>query len=142
MPYNKTMNPVLKADKDSPLQIVVVDDSSFTRKGVTASLEKYGYNVIGQCESAEAAIQKLNSSDVNLFVVDIVMPDVSGLEFARQVNESSMNTKILIMSSLNMEGVVVEAISSGAAGFIPKPFTEEDLIQEVKKVEQEFLKDG
>ena len=62
------------------LQIVVVDDSDFTRKRIIETLEEEGFLVTGEANSAEKAIQIFKNTGGNLYLIDIVMPDSSGLE--------------------------------------------------------------
>lgn len=116
-------------------KIVVVDDSEFTRKSIVEILTEEGFQVVGQAASAEAAVRQL-ASEANVFIIDVVMPQISGLEVANLLTEKNPQLKIIMMSSLKTEGIIVESISNGAVDFIQKPFSRETLIQSVKKIER------
>ena len=69
------------------------------------------------------------------------MPQRSGIELAKILSEKSLGTHIIMMSSLNIQQVVIESISSGALDFLPKPFSKEDLLKSVEKIDQELSKE-
>lgn len=119
------------------LKILIVDDSEFNRKNMVEILTYEGFNVIGQASSAEDAIQIAHSAKPNLIFIDIVMPEISGLELTKHLQEKGSGEKfIIMMSSLNMESIVIESISNGATDFLQKPFEREELIKAVEKVER------
>lgn len=122
-------------------KISVIEDSDLIRKSIVEALENEGYSVIGSAKTAKEALQIIANGQTQIFIVDVVMPEISGIEIAKKINEATMSCKIIMMSSLNLESVVIESISSGAADFISKPFEMSDLINSVKKVEQELKKD-
>jgi DNA-binding NarL/FixJ family response regulator len=127
--------------KNQELKIAVVDDSEFSRKSIIEILEGEGYNIVGQAGSAEEGLSLGGSTGANLFIIDVIMPERSGLEMAKVISEKSMNASIIMISSLNMESIVIESISSGALDFLPKPFSPEDLIKAVEKIQKEKNKE-
>ncbi|WP_164848240.1 response regulator [Halobacteriovorax sp. HLS] len=127
--------------RNEDLKIVVVDDSDFSRNSLITILEKNGFNVVGQASSANDAVPLLVTG-ANVFLVDIVMPEVSGLELAKMLTENGKDIKIIMMSSLNMESIIIESISNGAIDFLTKPFGEQDLIRSLEKIEIEMEKDN
>lgn len=128
------MKPPRSHDK---LKILIVDDSDFNRRSMAEILTGEGFNVVGQAKSAEEAIQIAHSSKANLIFVDVVMPDISGLELTKHFQEKKSGELFLIMmSSLNIESIVIESISNGAIDFLQKPFEREDLIKAVEKIER------
>lgn len=127
--------------RDEKLKIVVVDDSDFSRNSLINILEKNGFNVVGQAGSANEAIPLLGTG-ANVFLVDIVMPEVSGIELAKILTDNGKDIKIIMMSSLNMESIIIESISNGAVDFLAKPFGEQDLVRSLEKLEIEMEKDA
>lgn len=125
--------------KNQQLRIAVVDDSEYSRKSIIEILEGEGYNVVGQAGSAEEGISVGASTNANLYIIDVIMPERSGLEMAKVLSEKSMGVNIIMMSSLNMESIIIESISSGAIDFLPKPFGPEDLLKTIQKIEQDRL---
>ncbi|WP_372655163.1 response regulator [Halobacteriovorax sp.] len=126
--------------RNEDLKIVVVDDSDFSRNSLIEILEKNGFTVVGQASSANEAVPLLGTG-ANLFLIDIVMPEVSGIELSKIISENSKDAKIIMMSSLNMESIIIESISNGAVDFLTKPFGEKDLIRSIEKIEIEMEKD-
>jgi len=123
--------------KNQELKIAVIDDSEFSRKSIIEILENEGYDIVGQAGSAEEGLVLGGTTGANLFIIDVIMPERSGLEMAKVITEKSMNASIIMMSSLNMESIVIESISSGALDFLPKPFSPQDLLKAVEKIQNE-----
>jgi DNA-binding NtrC family response regulator len=137
---DNSMKPPRNHDK---LKILIVDDSNFNRKSMSEILVSEGFNVIGSANSAEDAIQIAHTAKPNLFFIDIVMPDISGLELTKHFQEKISGEKfIIMMSSLNIESIVIESISNGAIDFLQKPFERDELIKAVEKIERLVEKDG
>ncbi len=121
-------------------RIVIVDDAEFSRRTLAKILNEHGYTV-ETAESAEEALRIYSQqSDISLFLIDVVMPNSSGFELAQKLNELRYKGVIVMMSSLNMDSVVVEALSVGSVDFLRKPFSSEELLKTVKKVEEELSK--
>jgi len=128
------MKPPRNHDK---LRILIVDDSDFNRKSMAEILTNEGFNVVGLASSAEDAIQIAHSTKANLLFIDIVMPEISGLELAKHFQEKqTIERFIIMMSSLSIESMVIESISNGATDFMQKPFTKEELMKSVEKIEK------
>jgi two-component system chemotaxis response regulator CheY len=134
------MKPPRNHDK---LRILIVDDSDFNRHSMAEILINEGYNVVGQAGSAEDAIQIAHSTKAILIFIDVVMPDISGLELTKHFQEKHAGERYLIMmSSLNIESIVIESISNGAIDFLQKPFERDDLLKAVEKIERLVEKDS
>lgn len=123
-------------------RIVIVDDAEFSRQTTAKILEDHGYSVIGTAGSAEEGLRVFGSvAAISLFLIDVVMPGSSGFELAQKLSEAKYKGAIIMMSSLAMESVMIEALSVGAVDFLKKPFTAEELLRSVQKVEEELSKD-
>lgn len=119
------------------LKILIVDDSEFNRKSMAEILTFEGFNVVGLASSAEEAIQTARTTKANLIFIDVVMPEISGLELTKHFQEKHSGERFLIMmSSLSIESIVIESISNGAIDFLQKPFERNDLLQAVQKIER------
>ncbi|MCK5071842.1 MAG: response regulator [Bacteriovoracaceae bacterium] len=132
---NQTNNPLSK------LKIAVVDDSDFSRKTMIEILEQAGCNVIGEASNAEMAVQIAHTTSVDLFIIDVVMPNISGIKLLSHLKEISDDIRAIMISSLNMENVVMDAISGGALDYITKPFEKEALISSVTKIANDMEKE-
>ncbi|MBK23664.1 MAG: two-component system response regulator [Halobacteriovorax sp.] len=132
----------MSKDPKSLLKIAVVDDADFSRKTVVEILEKNDFEVVGQAGNAEDAIGMISSTKANLFLIDVVMPNISGMELAKKLSEvSNRPITIIMMSSLDLENIIIESISNGAIDFIAKPFDADTLIKSVTKVANDMLKE-
>ena len=69
------------------------------------------------------------------------MPDASGIELAKVLSDKNSRASIIMMSSLKMENIILESISSGAIDFLSKPFDADELIKSVEKIELELSRD-
>ena len=127
--------------RNPDLKIVVVDDSDFSRKNIINILEKEGFNILGQASSAEEGIKLSVTTDANLFIVDVVMPEKSGIELVKTMTENSYKGYVIMTSSLTMENIVIESLSMGAVDFLKKPFNPDDLIKSVEKIEIQLERD-
>ena len=126
------------------LKIVVVDDSEFTRQTTAQILNDAGHNVVAQFGSAAETIRFTADSSADLFIIDVVMPEVSGTELAKHLTDNSGldGTNIIMVSSLDTENIIIESISNGAIDFIKKPFAANELLQSVSKVQENINKKG
>ena len=92
-------------------RILIVDDSDFSRSTIANMLTDEKYNVIGEAASAKEAINILRDRKAHLVIIDIVMPEVSGIELAEYITENFQNTSIIMISSLAQESIVIDSIS-------------------------------
>ena len=132
---------IKKNTRSGHAKVLIIDDSDLSRRTVASILEKEGFNVVGQATNAEQGMQQAYSTGANVFLIDVVMPDISGIEVANYIRENIKEPNIIMMSSLDIESVIIESISSGAIDFISKPFSESDLIKAVEKIDIELQKE-
>jgi DNA-binding NarL/FixJ family response regulator len=129
--------------RNSPFaKIAIVDDSDLTRKTIIEILEKEGLEIVGDANSAERALQLAATTPVNIFLIDVVMPDVGGLELLKHIINNYQGIYVIMMSSLNSEDINLEAISNGALDVLQKPFDKETLLKAVLKIAQRIEKEN
>ncbi len=110
--------------------ILVVDDSVNTLEVLQRNLMSAGYHVFTASGVAEA-IEILNGTELDLVITDLKMPKVSGLDLVRHVRENFKNTAVMMITGYpSIEGAV-EAVKTGAEEFLPKPFTDAELLSAV-----------
>lgn len=132
----------IKKDFRKNMKILVVDDSDFSRKSIVEIIDKNGFTVAGQAESADKAVSMMHSQDINLFIVDVVMPKLNGIELAKQITENFNHVYILMISSLGQENIVIESIGAGAVDFLKKPFSEQELVDAIERVMLQMSDEG
>jgi YesN/AraC family two-component response regulator len=116
------------------LKIVVVDDSDFSRSLIVKILRDAEFQVVGEASSAGSALQVIKDKKPNVVITDIVMPEVSGIELAEMINQNYKDIYVIVVSSLSQEHVVLEAIGAGAADFIAKPISQQQLVESLEKI--------
>lgn len=115
-------------------KILIVDDSSFMRMTLKDILQKAGYEVVAEVGDAKSSLEKYKELRPDLVTMDIIMPEENGIYALKQIKEIDKTAKVVMVTAAGQEALVVDAMSSGAKGYITKPFKPEDVINAVKKV--------
>lgn len=121
-------------DAENSYRILVVDDSDFSRNNITHMLDDSRYNIIGEAANAKEAMNILRDRKAHIAIVDIVMPEISGIELTEKISDNFKDTYIIMISSLAQENIIIDSISAGASDFLQKPFSKETLISSIEKV--------
>jgi two-component system response regulator HydG len=113
--------------------ILIVDDSANTLEVLRRNLTAAGYQVF-TAPGVHRAIEILEQTRLDLVITDLKMPKVSGLDLVRHIRENFKDTEVMMITGYpSIEGAV-EAVKSGAEEFIPKPFTDAELLSAVERV--------
>jgi len=104
------------------LRILVTDDSKLLRKKLRVELEKYGCEVLEAENGKEAVMKTLQEKPDGVFL-DIVMPEVGGIEALRVLKEVSPDLPVIMLSSAGTPQKLMETLKLGALDFIQKPYT-------------------
>jgi len=115
-------------------RVLVCDDAIFMRTMISDILTGAGYEVVGEAESGVQAIERYRSLHPDLVTMDIVMPDMGGIDAVRQIVKEDANAKILMCSAMGQQALVVEAIQAGAKDFVVKPFQPSRVLEAVQRV--------
>lgn len=103
------------------MKILVADDDTSLTDVLSYGLRRRGYTVISAAEGKEA-LEHWRLDDPRLLIVDVRLPDISGLEVCRQIREKSLVPIIVISGSTNEEDII-DALETGADEYVPKPFS-------------------
>ena len=126
------------AEVMSKIRALIVDDSSVMRKIVERSLRQAGIDLekVMEASNGAEALGALRDNPVDLVLCDINMPVMDGLEFVRQAAsvENAKGVPIVMITTEGSESHVVQALSSGARGYIRKPFTPDQVKEHVLPV--------
>jgi two-component system chemotaxis response regulator CheY len=115
-------------------KILIVDDAAFMRMMLKDSLVKNGYQNVIEAADGEIACQAYQDEKPDLVIMDITMPNLTGIEALKKIKSMDSYAKVIMCSAMGQESMVVEAIKLGALDFIVKPFKPERIIQTVSKV--------
>jgi two-component system chemotaxis response regulator CheY len=114
--------------------ILVVDDAAFMRMMIKDVLTKNGYEILGEAENGQKAIEKFKELNPDLVIMDITMPEVDGIQAVKEIKKIDANAKIIMCSAMGQQAMVIESIQAGARDFIVKPFQADRVVEAVKKV--------
>ena len=115
-------------------RILIVDDAAFMRMMIREILSKNGYEIVGEAENGARAIEKYKELIPDLVIMDITMPEVSGIQAVKEIKKINIDSKIIMCSAMGQQAMVIESIQAGAKDFIVKPFQAERVVEAVKKV--------
>jgi two-component system, chemotaxis family, chemotaxis protein CheY len=113
-------------------KILLVDDAAFMRMRCSKLLTENGYEV-GEAENGQEAIQKYQTYRPDLVLMDITMPVMDGITATREIKTLDAGAKIVMVSALGQQTMVIEAIKAGAKDFVVKPFEPDKILATVKK---------
>jgi two-component system chemotaxis response regulator CheY len=117
------------------ISALIVDDSSVMRKIVERSLRQAGIELsnVSEAGNGAEALAVLQAGKVDLILCDINMPVMDGLEFVKQLAgvENAKGVPVVMITTEGSEAHVVQALASGARGYIRKPFTPEQVKEQV-----------
>jgi two-component system, chemotaxis family, chemotaxis protein CheY len=114
--------------------VLVCDDAIFMRTMIADILSQAGFDVVGEAESGVQAIEKYRQLKPDLVTMDIVMPDMGGIDAVREICREDPDAKVLMCSAMGQQALVVEAIQAGAKDFIVKPFQPSRVLEAVQRV--------
>lgn len=114
--------------------VLIVDDIAFVRKTLSEIFMQAHYQVVGEAENGLEAIKQYQKLKPDLVTMDIVMPEMSGIEATRKITRINPAAKVIIISAMGQEQLVMEAINVGAADYILKPFTAQEVIKTAERV--------
>jgi len=114
--------------------VLVCDDAIFMRTMIGDILNQAGFEVVGEAESGLQAVQKYRELKPDLVTMDIVMPDMGGIEAVREICKQDPDAKILMCSAMGQQALVVEAIQAGAKDFVVKPFQPSRVLEAAQRV--------
>ena len=114
------------------LSVLIVDDALFMRTMIRDILTNTGrFDVVGEASNGREAVEKYEQLKPELVTMDIVMPELDGIEATRAILKKDPQATIVMCSALGQEALVIESIAAGARDFIVKPFTPEKVIRVV-----------
>jgi two-component system response regulator NreC len=119
------------------IRILLADDHTVMRRGLRLLLESQPeFSVVAEASDGRQAVQQAEATMPDVAVMDIAMPNLSGIEAAQRIATAQPNTAIVILSMHSDEGYVLRALKVGAKGYLLKDSAEGDLIEAIKAVHE------
>ena len=115
-------------------RILVVDDAAFMRMMVRDMLKKIGHQVVGEAANGLQGVQMYKELKPDLVTMDVTMPEMDGVEAVKEIMAFDRDAKIIMISAMGQQAIVMDCIKAGAKDFIVKPFNIDRLEEAVKKV--------
>lgn len=118
--------------------ILLADDHPLVRRGIRNLLESEGdLSVVGEAQDGIQVVQMADKFRPDILVVDLMMPNLNGLEALKQVRHRSPRTRMVVLSMQSAEPYVVEAFRSGAIGYVLKDTAPDELIHAIRQALQD-----
>jgi DNA-binding NarL/FixJ family response regulator len=118
-----------------PLRVLVVDDHDIVRKGLVMLMSRQqDLLVVGEAGTRAEALEKTQELGPDVVVMDIRLPDASGIEACRDIRAFSSNIKVLMLTSYSDEEAVMGSIMAGASGYLLKEIRSQEIIEAVRRV--------
>jgi len=123
--------------REGPLavRILLVDDHDVVRRGLKALLQEHaGWEVCGEALSGRDAVEQARQMQPHIAIIDLMMPDLNGLETTRQICKVSERTQVLVFTMHYSETLVHEVLEAGARGYLLKTDGERNIVAAVEKL--------
>jgi len=115
-----------------PLRILVIDDESVICEACHLVLSENGHTV-DSCMTGKTGLIAIERGAYDVILLDMKLPDVDGMEILKTVREKTAAPCVVVMTGYSTLSNAVEAMKLGAADYLAKPFTDDDLIEAVEK---------
>jgi len=122
-----------------PVKVLIVDDAIFMRNMIAEIFNgrKYGdeeYQVVAEAENGNEAVEKYREHKPDIVTMDIVMPEMTGIEALKEIMGMDSRANVIMCSALGQDSLVMEALDAGARDFIVKPFQPEKVLDVVVRI--------
>ena len=122
-------------DAANPDRLLIVDDHEVVRQGLVALLDRReGFQVGAEAGTVAEAIEQARRFEPDIVVMDVRLPDGSGIEACREIRAELANTRVVMLTSYPDEEAVLSAIVAGAAGYLLKQIRARDLVAALEAV--------
>jgi DNA-binding NarL/FixJ family response regulator len=121
----------------TPINVVVVDDQALVRAGFRVLVDSAeDLRVVGEADNGAAAVEVVSATRPDVVLMDVRMPSMDGLEATRRITQSASTaaTKVIILTTFDLDEYVYEALRAGASGFLLKDTPPDDLLAAIRIV--------
>ena len=117
--------------------VLIVDDSPQIRKSLREILKETAYEVVGEAGTGIEAIKLFHTLAPDIVMLDIILPQLSGIEALRMLRAENKQSKVVMVSALDSLDRVKECLKAGANHYILKPFEEAKVLEILNKVAEQ-----
>jgi two-component system, NarL family, response regulator DegU len=120
-------------DATSPVRLLLADDHRMLRESLRRAMEEHGFDVVGEAPDGAEAVRLAAELKPDVILMDVTMPVLDGVEATRQVRDRVPGTQVVILTMHADREVLVDAIRAGAAGYLVKDCSTEEVVDTVRK---------
>jgi len=121
----------------NPITVLIVDDHAVVRQGVRAALEaREPFTVVGEAESGAEAVRRVADVVPDVVLMDLLMPDIDGVEATRQIKRLSPRTQVVVLTSHHDDEHIFPALRAGAISYLLKSVKMDELAEAVRRAAQ------
>ena len=114
-------------------RVLIVDDANFMRMIVKDTLTPHGFEICGEAANGNEAVELYEKLKPDLVTMDITMKEKDGLEAAREILAKDPDARIVMVTALGQEKLLMDSLSLGVKDFVVKPFQPERIVTAVQK---------
>ena len=119
----------------SAIKVLIVDDHNLVREGLKAVFDQGNeVEVVGEAGSGEEALEMVDKAKPDVVLMDISMPGMNGIQATKLIREKCPDAKVVMLTMLDQEGYVYEAVKAGATGYMLKNTSSDDLVNAIQTV--------
>jgi two-component system, NarL family, response regulator NreC len=116
------------------IRVVLADDHQLVRQSLKALLEREGFQVVGEASDGQEVLRLVPNVSPDVAILDISMPNLNGLDAARELRKSSPKTKTILLTQHDEDQYVTEALRAGVRGYVLKNQAATDLVHAIQQV--------
>jgi len=114
-------------------KILIAEDSAYMRTLLKDVLIRHGYDVVGEAENGKEAVELYGKLHPDIVTMDITMPEMDGLEALKAIKETYPSARIVMVSAMGQQNLVIEAIRLGAVDFFIKPLQSGRVVEALER---------
>ncbi|WP_347275703.1 response regulator [Candidatus Kuenenia sp.] len=115
-------------------RILVVDDAKVVRMVIKQILTRNGFLVVGEAENGREALEKYKELKPDAVTMDIVMPEIDGIQGLKDILDYDKNAKVVMISAIDQRDALQAALLNGACDFVVKPFEDDRMVSALNSV--------
>ena len=120
-------------------RILIVDDSEYLRREISNILGESGYNVVAESGTVPEAIEAMSHAKPNLAIIDLIMPDISGIELMKHIKDNYANVSLVLTTPISDGPYIQEALAAGVLDILVRPIDSETLLGSVDRIARQIL---
>lgn len=118
-----------------PVRVTIVDDHDVVREGLRALIQKRSqFALVGEADSVASAIEEAQRAAPDIIIMDVRLPDGSGIEACREIRALLPDTRVLMLTSYADDAAVLASIMAGASGYLLKQTKGQELVRAIERV--------